>query len=59
MYRTLLDGVRYIAFSMRTNSILTPASKVRYFHVTPYCIFNEDSLLKHLCKEVHLAFGNS
>ena len=57
MYRTLLDGVRYIAFSMRTNSILTP-SKVRYFHVTP-CIFNEDSLLKDLCKEVHLAFGNS
>ena len=27
-------NVRYMAFSMRTNTLLTP-SKARYFHVTP------------------------
>ena len=28
------SNVRYIAFSMRTNTLLTP-SKARYFHVAP------------------------
>ena len=31
---TPTSNVRYIALSMRTNTLLTP-SKARYFHVTP------------------------
>ena len=31
---TPTSNVWYIAFSMRTNTLLTP-SKARYFHVTP------------------------
>ena len=48
----------YLAFNENELLTYTLVSKERYFHVTP-CIFNEDSLLKDLCKEVHLAFGNS
>ena len=33
------SNVRYIAFPLRTNSLLTPC-KVRYFHVTPHPSFD-------------------
>ena len=45
MYRTLLDGVRYIAFSMRTNSILTPKQGAVF---SRYSLFSPNSKISRM-----------